>query len=208
MEDWERRWLGQLQMSLKICCEADVRERRPSYRWWKLVQNVPVDDALDTQARAMRLVQRAIDLCESPIETAMLVALCVQGVEVFGALRLGAELGARTPDRGILVIEQQKEIPPYRVDFLATLEHRFFRSFTAVIECDGHEFHERTKEQAARDKQRDRFLQDRGHSVYRFTGSEIFADPMGCARQIAESLLSRAVEEEDRQYEAYARSDK
>lgn len=45
-----------------------------------------------------------------------------------------------------------------------------------VIECDGHEFHERTKEQARRDRERDRFLQSIGYLVFRYTGAEIWAD--------------------------------
>lgn len=53
-----------------------------------------------------------------------------------------------------------------------------------LVECDGHEFHEKTKEQAARDKSRDRDLQAAGFPVYRFTGSEIWRDPVACATQL------------------------
>ena len=53
-----------------------------------------------------------------------------------------------------------------------------------AVECDGHDFHERTKAQAARDRSRDRRLQDAGIAVYRFTGSEIYRDAFACARQI------------------------
>lgn len=45
------------------------------------------------------------------------------------------------------------------------------------IELDGHDFHERTKEQSQRDKSGDRALTLDGWTVLRFTGSEIFADP-------------------------------
>ena len=59
-----------------------------------------------------------------------------------------------------------------------------------VVECDGHDFHERTKEQAAHDRQRDRWMQTAGWSVLRFTGSEIRRDPHGCAREVVEFLQS------------------
>ncbi len=49
-----------------------------------------------------------------------------------------------------------------------------------VIECDGHDFHERTKEQAQRDKKRDRELQAAGYKVFRFTGSEIWRSRGEC----------------------------
>jgi hypothetical protein len=52
-----------------------------------------------------------------------------------------------------------------------------------VIEIDGHDFHERTKEQAAADRKRDRVLSALGYTVIRFTGSEVYAAPSDCARE-------------------------
>jgi hypothetical protein len=52
------------------------------------------------------------------------------------------------------------------------------------VECDGHEYHERTKEQAERDKERDREVQALGYEVARFTGSEINRDPLKAAEKI------------------------
>jgi very-short-patch-repair endonuclease len=66
----------------------------------------------------------------------------------------------------------------YRIDFLLR-----DGPFEVFIECDGHDFHERTKEQAARDRQKDREMQSK-HPVLRFTGSEIFHNPLNCADQI------------------------
>lgn len=50
-----------------------------------------------------------------------------------------------------------------------------------IVECDGHDFHEKTKKQAAKDKKRDRELQSLGFHIFRFTGSEIWKDPIKCA---------------------------
>ena len=68
----------------------------------------------------------------------------------------------------------QFQIGKYRVDFLVKKFDGPREVDQIVIECDGHDFHERTKEQAQRDKNRDRELQDLGFKVYRFTGSEIW----------------------------------
>lgn len=73
----------------------------------------------------------------------------------------------------------QLVIGTYRVDF-AVIGY----GVKIVVEVDGHDFHERTKEQAQRDKKRDRDLQAEGWSVLRFTGSEIYADADRCAREI------------------------
>ncbi len=63
------------------------------------------------------------------------------------------------------------------VDFLAYGGKRVF----GVIECDGHDYHERTKSQAQHDKARDRYFQSLGITVLRYTGSEIYKDPLKCA---------------------------
>jgi len=78
----------------------------------------------------------------------------------------------------------------YRVDFIIAV--RTLEKGTAfyVAECDGHEFHERTKDQAQRDKSRDRYLQSRGLQVFRFTGTEVRRDPIGCAQCFVEDCLA------------------
>jgi very-short-patch-repair endonuclease len=57
-----------------------------------------------------------------------------------------------------------------------------------MTRCDGHAFHERTKEQAKRDRSRDRGAQLHGLPIFRFTGSEIWNDPMGCADEVLEFM--------------------
>lgn len=80
--------------------------------------------------------------------------------------------------------EPQEKIGNYTVDFLIEVYEKKY----IVIECDGHEFHEKTKEQAKHDKERDRFLQKEGYSVYRFTGSEIFNNPIQVLSEIVEII--------------------
>lgn len=47
-----------------------------------------------------------------------------------------------------------------------------------------HEFHEKTREQARRDRARERALQATGIVVIRFTGSEIWRNPSKCAEEV------------------------
>lgn len=94
--------------------------------------------------------------------------------------------GTVIPERGrpsLLwgLIYPQVRILDYRVDFLVVHSHGLEGFGGTVIECDGHDFHKRTKEQAAKDRSRDRELQQRGYRVLRFTGSEIWKDPFQCA---------------------------
>ena len=57
-----------------------------------------------------------------------------------------------------------------------------------VVECDGHGFHEKTKEQARRDKARDRDLHAMGCPVIRFTGSELVANPIEKGRWVVDHI--------------------
>jgi very-short-patch-repair endonuclease len=80
-------------------------------------------------------------------------------------------------------LDTQHRVGPYTVDFMVTVKSGD-KTECVAIECDGHDFHERTKEQAAHDKKRDRFLVASGITVLRFTGSEIYKDPWQCCKEI------------------------
>lgn len=59
------------------------------------------------------------------------------------------------------------------------------------IECDGHDFHEKTKEQAKYDKQRDRAFAHASLNLLRFTGSEIYNKPEKCADEVYEFICNK-----------------
>lgn len=143
--------------------------------------------------------------CESPIEKAFLgafVCLAQQefgGVEVYEASgrihdsETPVVFGTINPLRNV-AIYCQPPAPPYRVDFMVLLVQRHegkVKKRGIVIECDGHDFHEKTKEQASRDKKRDREIQKMGFPVLRFSGSDIWKDAAACAQEIAEMLAEK-----------------
>ena len=133
---------------------------------------------------------------ESPIEYAMALAFAAKlrtnpvcDFRYYPIFRLTAEEAHeycvkaidRHQDGGIF---PQVVIGSYRADFLM-LHRASLNTFAGiVVECDGHDFHERTKEQATRDKSRDREMQIAGYRVLRFTGSEIWRDAFKCADQV------------------------
>lgn len=96
------------------------------------------------------------------------------------------------PGLSRLLIRPQAQIGARRVDFLIhALDCRDeldgkWRWRRLIVECDGHDFHERTKEQAKKDRSRDRLSVMEGYDCFRFTGSEIWNDPWGCAEQITD----------------------
>lgn len=79
----------------------------------------------------------------------------------------------------------------YNVDFLITgtiwtknSDEPEVEIDNIVIECDGHEFHNKTKTQVKRDNEREYNLKMAGYDILRFSGSQIYNDPMKCANDI------------------------
>ena len=94
---------------------------------------------------------------------------------------------------GTLIVQFQVQIADIgRVDFLIHAldcggeREEEWNWKQLIVECDGHDFHERTKEQAAKDKARDRQAQLAGYTVFRYTGSELWRDPWGRIRPVLE----------------------
>lgn len=93
------------------------------------------------------------------------------------------------PVQGIYCFYQVK-IGEYRVDFLVAVRTLEFGTGYFAVELDGHDFHEKTKSQAARDKSRDRYLQSRGVAVFRFSGSEVWNNPADCASSVLDDCFA------------------
>ena len=75
----------------------------------------------------------------------------------------------------------------YEMDFCITfgvVEGEVRATGRICIELDGHDWHERTKEQAARDRSRDRALLRAGIPTIRFTGAEVYGDVAACVAEV------------------------
>lgn len=119
-------------------------------------------------------------VCDSPIEVvfgASFHLLCaLNGTPLQVLSDLSGDMG-----NGPFLVPQYV-IGRYRADFLIGIGGNGPRlSKCIVVECDGHDFHEKTKDQAARDKSRDRDMMFVVAKVIRFTGSELHARPFECA---------------------------
>lgn len=96
---------------------------------------------------------------------------------------------------GISLIHQVN-IGKYRVDFVALYRGSFSdKEKKVIIECDSQQFHDRSERERSYEKQRDRFLQTQGYTVYRFTGSEIIKDSFRCAAEVISFITGYDVKE-------------
>lgn len=93
-----------------------------------------------------------------------------------------------------MCIGTQCKIGRYKADIAIEVSPARGAPLSVVVECDGHDFHERTKEQAVHDKQRDRYFQALGLVVLRFTGSEIFKSAADCSREVVSLIFDRMAE--------------
>ena len=127
--------------------------------------------------------------CKSPIEKIFIFAyeivICNVGFPI-------SEVFCLYPQEKIEVINHS-----YIADFLfdtSYVKAMFDHEFKLVIECDGHEFHEKTKEQVEKRNLRDMDLKMAGYDILHFSGSQIYQDPIKCASYVYEYIKSNVGE--------------
>lgn len=127
--------------------------------------------------------------CDSPIEELLLGALIAVGRRIETVCLVHSDGPPKITKFHCPTVAIASQVPfgRYRPDFTIFDDRTLQRRIT-IIECDGHDFHERTKEQAQRDRSRDRWFTTQGVTVLRFTGSEIYRDPFKVADEIIDWL--------------------
>ena len=98
-------------------------------------------------------------------------------------LRVDERYGLKIRPQGALTVNGTT----YKIDFVVETPNGEMK---LAIELDGHDFHEKTKEQAARDRQRERTIVKQGYTIFRFTGSEVFRNPRKCVEEVIEMIAS------------------
>jgi very-short-patch-repair endonuclease len=147
-----------------------------------------VSRALNCAKRRLRDgLEFAVVDCESPIEQML-------SIELETAQRQGKFDIPLLVD--VIGFEKQKIIvcgdKKYRADIAIPVKYwNGFKMF--LIECDGYEFHQKTKEQVAKDNERMRDLQLAGYIIIRFSGSEIYHKAPRCACEIANIIKAPAL---------------
>jgi hypothetical protein len=148
--------------------------------------------------------------CDSPIEVvfAMWWAATTTAYEIGGVHPLEDGYGFSVQDWA-LVPQQRVEIDgvTYRLDFEIVNSNPGHQKLLSdaklpriAVELDGHEFHERSKEQVIHRDSRDRALQRAGWQVLHFSGSEVVRFPQRCVfegLQAAHDLLNQYNERQD-----------
>lgn len=124
-----------------------------------------------------------LESCESPLEQSFLLFHIASATHLTVGVTDNKHFLCSEVNNAHLWVHPQQVIEVaskcYRVDFLFILELRYpfgGKRVELIVEIDGHDYHERTKDQAQRDKSRDRLLTQAGYKIFRFTGSEVHRD--------------------------------
>ena len=119
------------------------------------------------------------------------------------------ELYCRLENKKSIFLFPQKEIScngkKYYIDFefeaddyltyLTFGEEIKNNKFKLAIECDGYEFHQKSKEQVQRDNEREYDLKISGYDILRFSGTQIYNAPLKCAKDIYDYIIQKIKEE-------------
>lgn len=125
--------------------------------------------------------------CESPIEQILWMALN------FCTLNSGKNY----------YFYEQAEVEAngnkYRLDFLYEEDYmdRIDNPLLLAIECDGHDFHEKTKEQVEKRNKRDMDLKLAGYDILHYSGSQIYKNPIKCAMEILDYIDKKVGEKQN-----------
>ena len=119
--------------------------------------------------------------CDSPIEEELGAAIMLSFERGGHPLKLCLVADLKESRDGLLLVPQFAW-GVYRSDWAIINPAR---SSALLIECDGKEFHS-SAEQVAHDTKKDAAANDRGYLTVRFTGSQIYRSPDGCADKIFE----------------------
>lgn len=144
-------------------------------------------------------------LVESPVEELYLLSLALEFSErdVIRVVHPNDpshrtyRLSTGSDNGAIWTVYPQAGVGKLRVDFVVDLDLAGITA-RAIIEIDGHDFHEKTKKQAAKDKARERILVATGVPVLRFSGSEVFRGGRACAQEtysVLSGSINRAIDD-------------
>jgi very-short-patch-repair endonuclease len=151
------------------------------------------------------VVTDSLHLCKSPIETKFGAALYVIGHLQYSMLWMpGARsevLASIAKESNQLCGSVQAKVGTRIADFMLAMAGLSGRVTTVIIECDGRDYHDRDLKQICADKKRDRELVAIGHPTIRFAGSDIWRDPVKCATEAIQTLLTLHERENDNYYD-------
>lgn len=89
--------------------------------------------------------------------------------------------------------KEHKYIADFYISYDEYVNNFLKEDFKLIIECDGFNYHS-SKNQMTYDYERENILKLNGYDVLRFTGSQIYNDPMDCVKKIMKYIKLKGVD--------------
>ncbi len=134
------------------------------------------------------VMMRIADNCEwikSPIEQILLVAISICNVKYKRNFQFDVQHE--------IDIDDKKYIADFYVEYDEWVNVFLRKDFKLIIECDGFEYHHLTKKQVNYDYERENNLKLNGYDVIRFSGTQIYNEPIECAMKITEYIKKKGL---------------
>lgn len=130
-------------------------------------------------------------LLRGDVEYAMAVALramnCGYGWE-FDGQQLVVQEWDETGNSPVVQIQPSKMLVGFRIALAIRVRGPNKKTLRMAVQCDGHDFHDMSPEQAKQEKKFEKALTVGRYQLVRFTGEEISNDPAKCAAKIATEI--------------------
>lgn len=121
--------------------------------------------------------------CNSPIEQIFACALdFMYMIKYYGSLSANYSI---KPQYEIMTNKQKRII-----DFAIYVNFNP-DDVILLIECDGYDYHAKTKEQFENTNKKDREVRLLGYDILHFTGTEIYKNPLKCANETWEYIVKK-----------------
>jgi hypothetical protein len=141
-----------------------------------------LDDVRDS---FLTRLYNSISHTESPLEAAFIATLMALEEMEYFSLTWRSQCAVEVEGRGYRLDFVVEPMPYGELDSLSGPQCP-----KVAIELDGHDFHEKTKEQVTARNRRDRDLQSAGWTVMHVSGSEFNSDPERVTREVYRRVSS------------------
>ncbi|RYZ53979.1 MAG: DUF559 domain-containing protein, partial [Sphingobacteriales bacterium] len=121
----------------------------------------------DCKFRLTKECASCLFIMQSPLERKLFVELKKEGIYFKPQYPLGYD------GKKAYINEDEDQSTRYKKVLTIVDFYIEYNQMMLCVYTDGHTYHERTEDQATRDKNIDRKLQDLGYKVFRFTGKEV-----------------------------------
>lgn len=90
-----------------------------------------------------------------------------------------------------VVTDTKKYITDFTFLYRESGSNEDYSETNIIVECDGHNYHKRTKEQISYENNRELEIKNKGYDIIHFSGSQIYNNPYGCAERTIDYILNK-----------------